>query len=74
VFREVRFPPTSISQGRVRFVRFQEVGRTQQMADMGAKPLILAAGQQCPLAHQHRTYQLQERRSLSGRGPMLGPG
>jgi hypothetical protein len=37
----VRFPPTSVSQGRVRFVRFQEVERTQQMTDMGAKPPVL---------------------------------
>jgi hypothetical protein len=34
----VRFPPTSVSQGLVRSVRFQEGERTQQMADMGAEP------------------------------------
>ena len=33
-----RFPPTSVSQGWVRFVRFQEVGRTQRMTEKGAKP------------------------------------
>jgi hypothetical protein len=43
---KLRFPPTSVSQGWVRFVRFQEVERTQQMADMGAKPPIL-----CPRAY-----------------------
>jgi hypothetical protein len=31
------FPPNPVSQGRGRIVRFQEVGRTQQMTDMGAK-------------------------------------
>ena len=38
---QLRFPPTSVSQGWVRFVRFQEVERTQQMTDMGAEPSIL---------------------------------
>ena len=33
---DVRFPPTSVSQGLERIVRFQEVERTQQMTDMGA--------------------------------------
>jgi len=42
--RNVWIPPTSVSQGWVRFVRFQEVERTQQMADMGAYPPISAAG------------------------------
>ena len=31
-----RNPPTSVSQGWVRFVRFQEVGRTQRMTEKGA--------------------------------------
>ncbi len=34
--RWVRFPPTSVGQGWVRFVRFQEVGRDQQMTEKGA--------------------------------------
>jgi hypothetical protein len=34
--RRDRFPPTSVSQGWVRFVRFQEVGRTQRMTEKGA--------------------------------------
>jgi L-rhamnose isomerase len=33
----VRFPSTSVGQGWVRFVRFQEVGRAQQMTEKGAK-------------------------------------
>jgi hypothetical protein len=33
----------------VRFVRFQEVERTQRMADMGAKQPMSAVRQQCPL-------------------------
>ena len=33
---------------------------------MGAEPPILADGQQCPLAHQHRTDQLRARRSHLG--------
>jgi hypothetical protein len=37
----VRFPPNPVSQGRWRVVRIQEVGRTQQMTDKGAKPPIL---------------------------------
>ena len=40
---------------------------------MGAKPPILAAGQQCPLAHQHRTYQLRSRRSHLGGKPYAIP-
>jgi L-rhamnose isomerase len=32
----VRFPSTSVGQGWVRFVRFQEVGRAQQMTEKGA--------------------------------------
>jgi hypothetical protein len=35
---KLRFPSTSVSQGWLRFVRFQEVERTQQMTGMGAKP------------------------------------
>jgi hypothetical protein len=38
---DVYFPPTSVSQGWMRFVRFQEIERTQQMADMGAKQSVL---------------------------------
>jgi hypothetical protein len=37
--QRVRLPPTSVSQGWVRFVRFQEVGRIQEMTDMGAQRL-----------------------------------
>lgn len=33
----VRIPPTSVSQGWVRLVRFQEVGRIRQMTEKGAK-------------------------------------
>jgi L-rhamnose isomerase len=38
----VRFPSTSVGQGWVRFVRFQEVGRAQQMTEKGAVVSLLA--------------------------------
>jgi hypothetical protein len=48
---------STISGGRgwARFVRFREVGRTQQETEMGAQPPISAVSQHCPLGHQHRT-------------------
>jgi hypothetical protein len=52
---KVWIPPTSVSQGGVRSVRFKEVGRTQQMIEKGAKQSIQPSRSIWLLRSQNRT-------------------